>query len=176
MKRLIILLPALILSGCSSSPTDVEPAELTFNQTDLNESQMSQAYHDLVDSAAASSEALRELSALANGKASLEMSREEYDEYIFQNSYVPAGMERIVDLKWTGDFYPVIEMLATLSGYTPAPSASRPLGRIDISIDTSKESRPLNVMDVIHRINNVHKDRIDIRVLEGLKIIQIDYL
>lgn len=176
MKRLILLSPALALIGCSSAPTDVEPAELSFNQTDLNENQMSQAYHALVDSAAASSGALKELSSLANGKASLEMSREDYDEYVFQNSYVPAGMERIVDITWSGDFYPVIQTLASMSGYTPAPSASRPTGRIDINIDTTKEARRLNVIDMLRRINSVHKDRLDIQVHENIKVIEINFL
>ncbi|CAH7377900.1 conserved hypothetical protein [Vibrio chagasii] len=177
MKHLKILsFSVLLLTGCSSPPSDVNPVELSFTQNSMAEQHMSHAYMAIVDSAAVSSEALRELSQITNGLASLEMTKSEYDEYIFQKEYVPVGMERVVDLSWYGDFYPLITTLAEMSGYELAPGLARPIGRIDVDINTTSFNRQLNVVDIIRMINDTHKDKLSIVIHEPLRVIEIEYL
>lgn len=182
--KILAVFPILFLAACTSTPKDVKPTEITFDDKNIINSALFSSIDRLIDSAAVSTEANLELSKIAMGDASLRMSEEDYVEYIFQKGHIPKGMEEDIDLVWSGPVFPVIQMLADLSGYEVAPPATNPISVPIIDIDTNSHTinnsfyghGSLRVIDALRAINSANKDKLDIVIYEDLSIIEIKYL
>lgn len=175
MSKKIFILVGLALSGCAS--TDVPKTSLTFSDTSASQQQIANAWVQLSNSASKAVDATAMLAKVENGFAARKMNKQDYNNYVFQNSYVPIGMEKEVPpLVWDGSFLPVMQMLADMSGYRIEKSAVVPLSIPQVNIDTTKFDKPLNVIDVIRIIESANRDSVKIDVIEPSKIIKISYL
>lgn len=177
MKIAKAILPISIFfaSGCSSL-NDVEPVELRFNEDSFSNDSISDSLYKLSVSAEVAANAQRALAELANGMASQQMTREKYNEYVFQKSYIPNGMERSVgDIEWSGPALPLLKVVAEMAGYVVAEPAHKPLFEPIVRLNTIKSGKQYNVNDVIRAIESSNKEEISIDIIESSKIININY-
>ena len=175
MSKNFFILIGFVLTGCST--TDVPKTSLTFSDTSTSQQQIADAWVKLSDNAAKAVDATAMLAKVENGFAAQKMNKKDYDDYIFQNSYVPMGMEKDVPpLIWDGSFIPVMQMLADMSGYQLEKSASTPLSVPQVNIDTTKGGKSLNVIDVIRIIESANRGIVKIDVIEPSRTIKISYL
>ncbi|PSV01182.1 DotD/TraH family lipoprotein [Photobacterium kishitanii] len=176
-SKCLTAIAMVFLSGCSTIPKDVPHTELTFSSTSASQDQIAHAWQKLAASAEKASDAATILAQLENGYAAKNMRKDDYNSYLFQNSYVPVGMERDVpDLNWNGPAMPVLKMMADLSGYRIDVSANTPLRQPYIRINTADFQRQVNVIDIIRAIDTANKDILKIDIIESPKIIKISYL
>ncbi|MGR5365672.1 hypothetical protein [Photobacterium damselae] len=175
MSKKILILISLAFTGCAN--TDVPRTSLTFSDTSASQQQIANAWVQLSNSASKAVDATSMLAKVENGFAARKMNRQDYNNYVFQNTYVPVGMEKEVPpLVWDGSFLPVMQMLADMSGYKIVKSAEIPLSVPDVNIDTTKFDKPLNVIDMIRIIESANRDSVKIDVIEPSRIIKISYL
>ncbi|EGR2229532.1 hypothetical protein DZF79_15000 [Vibrio parahaemolyticus] len=154
----------------------MEPAELRFNENSFSNDSISNSLYKLSESAEVAANAQRALAELANGMASQQMTREQYNEYVFQKSYIPEGMERSVgDIEWSGPALPLLKVVSEMAGYVVAEPAHKPLFEPIVRLNTIKSGKQYNVNDVIRAIEASNKEEISIDILEKSKIININY-
>lgn len=178
MKLVKATLPFVLLmvSGCSSV-SDVEPAELRFNEDSFSNDSISNSLSQLSDAALIAAQSQKALAELANGMASTQMTREQYNEYVFQKDYVPLGMERSVgDIEWSGEAMPLLHLVAGMAGYSVAEPAHKPIFEPTVRINTTATGAQYNVADVIRAIEASNKEEIDIVIIEESKIINVNYI
>ncbi|KDM89962.1 hypothetical protein EA58_19655 [Photobacterium galatheae] len=165
----------IFASGCSSFK-DVEPIALRFNEESFSNDSISTSLYKLSESAEVAANAQRALAELANGMASQQMTRAQYNEYVFQKSYIPRDMERSVgDIEWSGPAMPLLKVVAEMAGYVVAEPAHKPLFEPIVRLNTVKTGKQLNVNDVIRAIEASNKEEISIDIIEDSKIININY-
>ena len=178
MKLLNLALPVsavLLVSGCSSV-SDVQPAELKFNADSFSNDSISDSLYRLSENAEIAANAQQALAELSNGFAAKQMTVDQYNEYVFQKSYVPIDMERNVgDLNWTGPAMPLLRLVAEMAGYVVAEPANKPLFEPKVSINTVESNKQLSVIDVIRAIEASNKEEISLEILEEEKIINVNY-
>ncbi|MCY9866130.1 DotD/TraH family lipoprotein [Vibrio coralliirubri] len=178
MKLAKATLPFIVFlaSGCSSV-NDVEPAQLRFSEDSFSNDSISSSLSQLSDAALMAAQSQKALAELANGMASTQMTREQYNEYVFQKDYVPLGMERSVgDIEWSGEAMPLLRLVAEMAGYAVAEPAHKPIFEPTVRIDTTSTGTQYNVADVIRAIEASNKEEIDIVIMEDSKIININYI
>lgn len=171
----------MALSGCANNK-QLEPMELTFSNVDATNEAVITALEKLTDSAAVSAEANRIVAQLENGRAYLNMSQDEYDDYIKRQGSIPLGLEKDFDINYTGPLIPLLQSIADTSGYTFAQPAIKPIRELFVSLNTltnpvtgKRNSNVKNTYDAINAINAVHKDRILITIHEKYKVINLEY-
>lgn len=177
MKIAKVILPfsVLLISGCSSLK-DVTPAKLQFNQESFSNESISNSLYKLSESAEIAANAQKALAELANGEAAKQMTRTQYNEYVFQKEYIPMGMERSVgDIEWEGKALPLIKMVSEMAGYIISEPAHKPLIEPIVRINTINDTKQYNVIDVIRTIEASNKDQISIEIDEKNKIVSINY-
>mgnify|MGYP000099900884 CR=1 FL=1 len=175
IAKAIFPISIIFASGCSSL-NDVEPAELRFKENSFSNDSISNSLYKLSESAEVAANAQRALAELANGMASQQMTREQYNEYVFQKSYIPEGMERSVgDIEWSGPALPLLKVVSEMAGYVVAEPAHKPLFEPIVRLNTIKSAKQYNVNDVIRAIEASNKEEISIDILEKSKIININY-
>lgn len=174
-NSILSIVAVSLVSGCSSVK-DVEPAKLKFNTESFSNASISDSLYRLTESAEIAANAQKALAELANGYAAQQMTADDYNEYVFQNSFVPLGMEREVgDLNWAGPAMPLLKLVAEMAGYSVAEPAHKPLFEPTVRINTIQTNKELNVMDVIRAIESSNKEEISIEILEDNKIINVNY-
>lgn len=181
MKTITPILLSVLIMGCSSNQ-GLEPMELTFNNVDVTNDAVIRALDSLSESAAIAAEANRIVASLENGKAMIKMDEKEYIEYIKNRDYVPQGMEVEFDANYEGPIIPILRTAAAVSGYELAYPASRPIVEPTVDINTltnsitgKRNSNITNVFDAINAINTANSDRIDIKIHEKIRIIELIY-
>lgn len=175
LAKAVLPLFLFMVSGCASVK-DVEPAELRFTEDSFSNDSISSSLSQLSDAALIAAQSQRALAELANGMASTQMTREQYNEYVFQKDYVPIGMERSVgDIEWSGEAMPLIRLVAEMAGYVVAEPAHKPIFEPTVRINTTSTGAQYNVADVIRAIEASNMEEIDIVIIEDSKIININY-
>lgn len=185
MKRIHLpILGALcliVLTGCSSN-RQLEPMELTFSDVDATNEAVVAALEKLTESAAISAEANKLIADLENGKAYITMSSDEYEDYLKRTTTIPLGMEVEFDVNYSGPLTPLLQSLASTSGYELALPATRPVRDLFVDMNTltnpvtgKKNSNVKNVYDAVLAVNSVHKDRIKLTIHETHRILELEY-
>ena len=175
MSKKFFIIIGLALSGCAT--TDVPKTALTFSDTSASQQQIANAWVQLSNNATKAVDATTILAKVENGFAARKMNKQDYKNYVFQNSYTPLGMEKEVPpLVWDGSFIPVMQMLADISGYRLEKTATLPLSVPSVNIDTTKMDKSMNVIDVIRIIESANRDTIKIDVIVPSRTIKISYL
>lgn len=181
MNKKFVYILLCLLAGCTSSQ-QLKPMKLTFDEEDVTNEAVARTLDSLADSAQIAAEANLVLANLAKGDATLTMSEEEFNQYAINSTHTPFGMEREFDISYDGPAMPIIRMAAEISGYDVVEPDYRPIKLPTITIDTIKNPvtggenlGKATVIDVLRMINASNKDRMDINIIEKLRLIEVSY-
>ncbi|ELP6119055.1 TPA: hypothetical protein I7730_20430 [Vibrio vulnificus] len=177
-KTLLAATASIVLSGCVST-SDIEPVKVDISQVDYSERALVRAWDRLAESAAISAEANLNLSKLANGQAAQQMDERDYMEFVFQSSYIPKGMEVEVDnLEYEGNALSLLMLIAGMSGYTVVLPEYETFVEPHVKINTASKygSKIKNAKDVYDVIDRTNKDLLDMKIIEGSRLIVVNYL
>lgn len=168
-----ILVSSLLLSGCTTTKNNKE-AEATSNidYEMLALEEQKKLYDNLEEIANKALEAQRIRQKVQNAASVQVMDADQVREALWQESYVPEGMDAEVPIDWKGAPEPLLKVLANYSHYeiyfenNPYPIAR------DIVIPSSR----MNVKKLIDEVERQSQGYIsDIKIYEKLKIIKVIY-
>lgn len=167
-----ILVSSLMLNGCTTTNNnkEVENSNIDYEMLALEEQK--KLYDNLEEIANKALEAQRIRQKVQNAASIQVMDADQVREALWQESYVPDGMEMVVPIDWKGSPEPLLKVLANYSHYeiyfenNPYPIAR------DIVIPASR----MNVKKLIDEVERQAQGYIsDIKIYEKLKIIKVIY-